>query len=265
METRQLVVVTDLDGCVLNKHDYDFAPAVPVLQRAQRAKIPVVLSSSKTEAEMTVIADELGLADLPLVCENGGVVIWRAPGEEASHQILGVERAEIRNHLDSLRERFDFRSFSDLGVEGVMGATDLPRDNAARACDRHCTEPLLFDGPAGGEADFRAAIESGGLTLTRGGRFWHVAGHTTKGAGMAIVLKNYALKLGECSSVAIGDSPIDQSMLDIADFPIAIPQPSGEFLATTDHNANGIRAEKPGAAGWAQAVSDLFDRLGVPG
>ena len=56
-----LALFTDLDGCLLNKHDYDFAPALLVLERLQRLEIPVILSSSKTEAEMRPLSVELGL------------------------------------------------------------------------------------------------------------------------------------------------------------------------------------------------------------
>ena len=54
-----LALFTDLDGCLLNKHDYDFAPALLVLERLQRLEIPVILSSSKTEAEMRPLSVEL--------------------------------------------------------------------------------------------------------------------------------------------------------------------------------------------------------------
>jgi mannosyl-3-phosphoglycerate phosphatase len=259
---QDLVIVTDLDGCLLNKHDYAFAPAVPVLDRCSRAHIPVILSSSKTEAEMTPLADELGLSTHHLICENGGVVIWREPDTSIEREVLGAKRERIREVLDSLRANFAFRSFSDLGVEGVAKTTDLPLRKAAQACDRHCTEPLLYDGPTGAESEFRTALEAAGLSLTRGGRFWHVAGHTTKGAGMAVVLKRLEQTHGSRRSIAIGDSPIDQSMLDIADYPIAIPQPDGTVLVSPGEN--GLTAEQPGSPGWAATVSSLFDRLGVP-
>lgn len=259
-ELMKILLMTDLDGCLLNKQDYDYAPARPVLDRLARAEVTVVLSSSKTEAEMTPLADELGLAEMPLSCENGGVVIWRSDGEP-SREVLGAERSRIRVVLDSLRSQFQFRSFTDLEVDGVMETTDLPRDKAERACDRRCTEPLLYDGPGEAIADFKAAVEAHDLTMTRGGRFWHIAGHTTKGKAMLRIVERFERTLGKCATIAIGDSPIDQSMLDIATYPIGIPQPNGDILVTV--NANGIIAETPGSAGWAWAVSQVLDGLGV--
>ncbi|MFK7817451.1 MAG: HAD-IIB family hydrolase, partial [Planctomycetaceae bacterium] len=248
--------------CLLNKHDYDFTPALPVLARCARGNVPVILSSSKTEPEMTQLADELGLSASHLICENGGVVIWRDADTPVSRDVLGVERDQIRAVLDSLRSQFRFRSFSDLGVDGVAEATDLPEPKARQACDRHCTEPLLYEGPAGSESEFKSAIEAAGLTLTRGGRFWHVAGHTTKGRGMSAVLDRLEARHRKHRSIAIGDSPIDQSMLDIADFPIGIPQPDGSVLVSA--GPSGLTSKQPGSVGWAETVSVLFDRLGVP-
>ena len=63
---------------------------------------------------------------------------------------------------------------------------------------------------------------------------------------------------GPIASVAIGDSPIDQGMLDRATFPIGIPTPAG--LVQVDIPAqNGRIARHPGAAGWAECVNLVLD------
>ena len=252
-----LALFTDLDGCLLNKHDYDFAPALPVLERLQRLEIPVILSSSKTEAEMRPLSVELGLDGCPLVCENGGIVIWN---QRTERQILGVPCERILELLHTLRDRFEFRSFDDLGVDGVMEATDLPREKAAAACDRVCTQPLQYLDQPDRVAELQSEIESHNLTLTRGGRFWHVAGKTTKGVGMQWLLDSH--RETKPKSIAIGDSPIDQSMLDIADYPIGIPHPDGSCHVHIGES--GRLAQASGSEGWREAVSALLCELGFP-
>lgn len=60
-------------------------------------------------------------------------------------------------------------------------------------------------------------------------------------------------------TAAIGDSPIDQSMLDVADVPIGIPTAAG--LGVEVRGDSGIVPQQTGAAGWAEAVELLLSRL----
>lgn len=257
----QLLLFTDVDGCLLNKSDYDFRPAVPALDRLGRLGIPVILSSSKTGSELQALANELRLKTAPLICENGGTILWRRPAD-CPRTKAGVSRDRILNVLTELKAGFRFRSFADLQLEGVMAATDLPAEQAAMALDRHSTEPLLWDDDAVLIEAFREKLAQAQLTLTKGGRFWHVAGKTTKGDAMKVVTEWYGSRAdSDCLTIAIGDSPIDQSMLDIADYPIGIPAPDGS------HNVDvaappGVLASNEGAEGWAASVSALLDRLG---
>ena len=57
-------------SCLLNKHDYTYTDALPVLQKVHEVKWPVILCSSKTASELTVLARELRLSSAPLICEN---------------------------------------------------------------------------------------------------------------------------------------------------------------------------------------------------
>lgn len=250
----KLAIFSDLDGCLLDKATYSFVAAMPTLDRIKQDGIPLVLASSKTEAEMIPIAHAMGLDDAPLICENGGSVRWSSQSEKVERTVLAVPRDSILGVLTSLKPDFRFRSFVDLGVSGVADCTQLPAEKAALAIQRESTEPLLWDDDDSRLPPFRKAIETAGLTLTRGGRFWHVAGPTTKGKGMRAVLDRC---YSGVKSVAIGDSPIDQSMLDIADYPIGIPQPDGRVLVTV-HSA-GRLASTPGPTGWGETVSSILD------
>ena len=259
-----IVIFSDLDGCLLNKQDYRFDDAIPCLQRLRNDGIPLILASSKTESEMLTLAEELEIERAPIICENGGAVLWRSVGVnsfEESKKILGVERKNILRILGSLKGKFEFESFIDLGIEGVAQATNLPLEKAAMAFNRSSTEPLLWHDSEQNIDAFRQEIVDAGLTLTKGGRFWHVSGPTTKGKAMQYVMENLStLKPLSTASIAIGDSPIDQSMLDIADYPVAIPQPDGVVLVQVSGKNSRI-AKRPGAAGWADSVSEILDEL----
>ena len=76
------IVFTDLDATLLDHHTYSWQPAQPALKWLAKHNIPVILTSSKTLAEMQQISDELSLR-YPLVVENGAAVAIpskRGPG-----------------------------------------------------------------------------------------------------------------------------------------------------------------------------------------
>ena len=261
----QLMIFTDLDGCLLNKSDYDWSAAKPILQQLKRLRIPVVLNSSKTAAEMRQLATEFQLSHLPFISENGGVIQWNdlVPDKQPALQVLGVQRSVILELLSQQKQKFRFRSFFDLGVAGIMQATDLDANKAALANDRQSTEPLLWDDTEAALHDFRNVVEDAGLTLTRGGRFWHVTGQNAKGTAMQVVADRFAKEYAPNNIITagIGDSPIDQTMLDVADYPIGIPA-AGALNVRIDPQ-QGIVASEEGSAGWADAVTILLKQCGI--
>lgn len=257
------LLFSDLDGCLLNKSDYDYRPALPALKRAVAMEIPVVLASSKTAAEMVPIAQELQIPVAPLICENGGIILWRGPGAER-REVTGVSRTEILSVLDGLKADYPFRSFRDLQLKGIMAATSLPEDKAALAADRHSTEPLLWDGSPEQLESFSQRLRAAGLSFTRGGRFFHVAGTATKGGALqkvaAAAAGDRVAAPDAVRVIAVGDSPIDQSMLDLADYAVCIPAPDGTLNVHAAADRQRI-ASQPGAAGWAEAIHGVLDEL----
>lgn len=252
-----VVLFTDLDGCLLNKADYDFKPTLPVLARCVHMQIPVVFASSKTGAEMQHLAEEVGILRAPLICENGGLILWRDSDDR--REVTGAPREEILTLLKTLKDEYRFRSFADLGLAGVIQATSLPENKAQLALDRHSTEPLLWDDSPEKLTAFGKRLTDAGLSFTKGGRFWHVAGQATKGGAMAKVAAAMA-RNSPVQTIAVGDSPIDQSMLDIADFPVGIPAPDGNRNVTVAPD-KGRFASIDGALGWAKAIGGLLDQL----
>ncbi|MGB7328637.1 MAG: HAD-IIB family hydrolase [Rubripirellula sp.] len=265
----RLILVTDLDGCLLNKHDYDWSDAASTLDALRKAKIPVVMNSSKTVPEMTQFAAEFGLLGSTFVSENGSVIRWGVDVKTGGtgdlidqSEIIGASRQDILLVLKELKQRFQFRSFADLGVAGIMEQTQLSEAKARLAFDRQATEPLLWDDTDDRLGEFGSILNRHPLTFTKGGRFWHVAGHTTKGKAMQRVVQRMSVPETQTIVAAIGDSPIDQSMLDLADVPIGIPTANG--LGVTVDPVRGIVATKQGAAGWAEAVTKLLSRIEAP-
>ena len=52
-----LLLVSDLDGTLLEEDTYGFEEAVPVLRFLAKAEIPLVLASSKTRKEICILQE----------------------------------------------------------------------------------------------------------------------------------------------------------------------------------------------------------------
>ena len=258
-QLNHLIIFSDLDGCLLNKHDYQWHDAEKCLDRLVDLGIPVVFSSSKTVCEIEAIASHVPCMPAPYIAENGGAICWGSLREDGDLpvQCTGIARSEILEILAELKSQFQFRSFRDLGLDGVMASTDLSASDAALAMKRQSTEPLLWDDSVERRAEFEHLLRQHAFTMTKGGRFWHVAGQTSKGKALQQVVRKFGDE--QAIVVAIGDSQIDQSMLDVADIPVGIR--AGGNLNVNVTCPPGIIPESEGAKGWAEAVTEILDRF----
>lgn len=100
----RLLVFSDLDGTLLDANDYDWSPAQPALDRLANAGIPLVLSSSKTAAEMAWLQAAMGL-HLPAIVENGAAVVLPKDANGAPRvHVQGAPREDVLAELARLRE-----------------------------------------------------------------------------------------------------------------------------------------------------------------
>ena len=247
-ETMKLMVVSDLDGTLLDHDDYSFDLARPVLDRMNEAGIPLVVNTSKTRAEWLSIRGELGNFD-PYIVENGSAIY---DGEKV--ETFGVPRAEILELLKSLRVKFKFKGYSDLGVSEIMQWTGLGRQSAERSADRHFSEPLVWQDSPEKEDEFCELVKERGLRTLRGGRFLHVLGQTDKGKPLEYFRKE------KVAIIALGDRPNDLAMLETADIGVIIKAPDNYILEAEDM----LRSTETGPRGWAEMMTQILDRLQIP-
>ncbi|MGH7828798.1 MAG: HAD hydrolase family protein, partial [Candidatus Binatia bacterium] len=57
-----LIIITDLDGTLLDESTYSFQASLPAIQRVTSQGIPLILCSSKTRSEILPLWKELALA-----------------------------------------------------------------------------------------------------------------------------------------------------------------------------------------------------------
>ena len=118
-----LLVFTDLDGTLLNDA-YTFAGAEGALAYLAEQKIPLVLATSKTRAELTDLAARL--PGVPgLIFENGAGIT--CPGPEGPQTTLyGPGYPALLNILQTLGPvAAPFEGFTALGAARVGALTGL--------------------------------------------------------------------------------------------------------------------------------------------
>ncbi|MBT9383000.1 HAD-IIB family hydrolase [Pseudooceanicola sp. CBS1P-1] len=257
MQHPPFIVFTDLDGTLLDHASYGWDPARPALEGLARHAIPVILASSKTGPEIAALRARMGLSRWPAIVENGAGLL---PAETPA-PALGPDYQRLRALLEDLPAelRAPFRGFGDLGPDGVAEDAGLSPEGAAMACRRSFSEPGLWDGDAGSEAAFIAALAERGVTARRGGRYLTLSFGGTKADRMAEIAAQYDAP----RMVALGDAPNDREMLETADLGFIIGNPHGTGLPPLPGEATGQirRSTKMGPEGWNEMIQPLLSNL----
>ncbi|MDW0360203.1 HAD-IIB family hydrolase [Halomonas venusta] len=268
------LVVTDLDGSLLDHHSYDFSPAKRWLARLKTLGVPVIPVTSKTRAELIPLREALGLTETPFIAENGAVIGlppgWcharlDRPGNGRDGVVIkhtGVDSGFIRARLNVWRKRLDvrFTRMGDLSLQQVMALTGLDETRAKAARQREGSEPLIWQDNAAALETFRVALEGDGLELTQGGRFWHVIGRLSdKGGAVEWLIKRFtALRGSQPLSLGLGDGPNDITMLETVDQAVVIR--GCHALNVEPQNHALYRTNATGPTGWAEGVAHWWGR-----
>jgi mannosyl-3-phosphoglycerate phosphatase len=271
-----LVVVTDLDGCLLDADTYSWDAARPALAELVRTHTPLVLCSGKTRAEMEALQRDLGLA-VPFIVENGGAIVFpegsyegevpRARAEGGARVlVLGTPRTRIVRQLRELAALTDVkaRGFGDMDVAEVVRLTGLASDAARLAMQREFDEPFLVGDGTAVDGLARAAAARG-LQLRHGGRFFHLTGGCDKGLAVRALLALYRRDGMSPTSVGLGDAETDLPLLRAVDRPVVVPSRDGTPHAVlAAHLPGAEQAPGPGPGGWNEAVLALLAGHALP-
>lgn len=269
---KKLLVFTDLDGSLLDHDDYSWAKAVPALNALDERSFPVIFTSSKTAAEIVSLKEETGNYH-PFICENGavtGIPLNYFEEHSDDRQLLytshlfGKSSDEIIATLAEQRNRYKykFRGFNDMDIEELVEQTGLEEEGARKAKQREASEPLLWQDTATAFKELVEHLEEQDLTVTSGGRFYHVMSDVNKGTAVEWLIEKYrnAEPGTEWITVGIGDSFNDIQMLEVVDYPVLISN-----IKTRQPDLSRInnlqRPRLPGPAGWNQAVLSLITKV----
>jgi mannosyl-3-phosphoglycerate phosphatase len=261
-----------LDGTLLDQQTYGYEASLPTLRRLLGLRVPVVLCSSKTHAEMKPLWDELGLRD-PFIVENGGA-IYIPPGYFPFHLDAkgcgaGWKAVELGRNVAVLRRALaaasqncgvSIRSFGNMEPAEIAALTGLSFTQAERAARRLYDEPFLIEGNNTNQVF--AWLAAQGFGVVKGDRFCHVTGGQDKGRATRILMELYRRVDAQVSSVGLGNSANDLALLQCVDSPLLIRNPDGSWDAVVQRHIPRIRrSEKVGPSGWSEVLEALLDRF----
>jgi mannosyl-3-phosphoglycerate synthase len=274
------VVITDLDGTLLDSQNYSYTMALDAIRKLQGMDIPIVFCSSKTRFEQEVYRDELGI-NAPFIVENGGAIYipkeyFRLPFsydkivndymvvefgiayQELRHKLKeALESAYRQIEANSLGEIF-VNSFGDMTVEDVAKETGLGLKMAALAKQREYSETLKIKGSRRAMEAVFAEIKKAGLLYTFGGRFYEVTGGNDKGKAVKILLELYKMNHGNVMSFGIGNSVNDFPLLSQVDFRMLV---LGSDRRWSRMNISGLYKVKGiGPDGWSKAIEMVVSK-----
>jgi mannosyl-3-phosphoglycerate phosphatase len=249
------IILTDLDGTLLEGSLSVAAELRPVLERLDYLGIPVCPVTSKTPSELGPILISLGLRGSPCGIENGAGVLC------ADATLLLLPRAvpaeSLRAIALEIREKtgMPFRMFHEIPDDELTYETGLSGAEAEAARKRLATLPLLVDS-CWDAALAEALPKSPVLQVVRGNRFLHLQGMHDKSSVVPLLLEQTR---GRPPVVALGDSPNDLGVLLCSDLPVIIPGAHGPHPELVARLPHALVAAETGSRGWVQVIGELLD------
>lgn len=259
-----------MDGCLLDHDTYEWKPALPAIQTLERMKATLVLTTSKTRAEVDYWQRLMGL-NQPSIVENGGAIVIPPgsmpviPGEAEVERgvptwVLGWPHTQVVTalHRAAVESRCEVRGFSDMTVEEVATHCSMPVKEAMLACQREYSEPFLLLTPKREPALLRAFLAHG-LKVTRGGRFFHAQRHPGKGDAVGRLEALFEEAKGPVTTIGLGDGLNDEGFLRMMDHAVIMKSAHSEELRKRMPHARVT--SKAGPAAWAEALLTLLKEI----
>lgn len=269
--TPKLIIFTDLDGTLLGPETYSIEQALPALQVIQQKRIPLILSSSKTRAEIEIYRRKME-NDHPFISENGGAIF--VPKGYFSFQFpydreldgyalleLGTFYFLILEVLKSIKQETGIQiiGFSDLSEEELTSLCGLSLEEARFAKKREYDEPFIIKG---GEREIEVVkeeIKKRGMGYTWGGRFHHILGKSDKGKAVEILKELYENQFFSIYTIGVGDSLNDLPMLAAVNHPIFLKGEEDILPEMPVKNLTWVEGKGPSA--WNEVIINAIQHV----
>jgi D-glycerate 3-kinase len=272
MYNSEWLVFTDMDGSLLDHHDYHFDEAIPTLDALEKHQIPVIPVTSKTQAELELLRNSLNNTH-PFIVENGAAIFIpvgyfdQQPAGTIEKGCFWVKefvepRARWQSLIEEVRPKYrdQFKTFAEVGIDGIIAMTGLNVHSAARSARREYGEPVAWQGNGNLKQEFINDLKQLGAEILEGGRFIHVSGHCDKGLAIQWLTSVYQQNLAnqKINTLAIGDSQNDVAMLEVADYALLVRSPV-HALPKLERQHKLYISTLTAPKGWAEGVNKIID------
>ncbi len=266
------ILFSDLDGTILDGETYEPGPALDGLAKCKKARLPVILCSSKTRAEIELYHKTLAPHPAcPFITENGGGIFfpkdyWEEPqGAELLGDFWKITLGTAHNKvLPALKDvaraiGININNFSDMLPKDVAHMTGLSVEQAKLAMEREFDEPFWIEKKDHGCLDLiEKEIQQRGMRFTRGGRCLHIHGASDKGLSAQYVRQRYEQACGKVCAAAVGDAANDLPLFQAVDKAFLVKKPDGSHDSKIP-KINSIQfLSGEGPSGFLQTVEFLL-------
>lgn len=269
MTRSPLIIVTDLDGTLLDQNTYSYQASLPAIERLRSLRIPLILCSSKTLGEILPLWQELALQS-PFMTENGGAVYWppryfpfAVPGSTVRDGMeiieLGISVAVLRRALQEAAQECAVKisSFGTMELNEIAKLTRLTLEQAALAAEREYDEPFFVE--KGNRNELFESLRAKGFKVTRGDRFFHLTGGHDKGEAVKLLLDHYRRWYGSIMSVGLGNSANDLPLFCEVDRPVLVRNSDASYDSEILKRMPRIHCtQRSGPDGWREAVEQFL-------
>lgn len=258
---------------MFNSRTGSYADAEEALSELELRKIPLILVTPRTRAEIEPLRRSIGHGH-PFITESGGGIFFpdgyfnvRIPGAVRNGRYLCIAQGkpyqEVCDALDDIAKEcgVGVAGFHHMSLREIADNTGLRPRDAELARSREFEELFFFtsaDEPA--IARFIEAAQLQGYTARPGGAFWRFS----SGCDPARAVRNLTELFREATrtklrSVGIGSDSEDLTWLQATDQPIMLPGGRANAdISKMNHSKNVVSAEVSGPAGWSIVISNII-------
>lgn len=267
-----ILVLCDVDDTLLDAHARSRGAAgFRALERIGQARIPVVLSSTKTRAELEIVQQDLSLVH-PFLCESGAAVFiprgyfeFEVPHarDVSEYQVVELARPydEVVTALHRAADRLGVEviGFRDMSIADVAHECDLSLTEARLAKLREYTEPFrVVEERSDVMLRLLDAVRTAGFGCANRGRFSY-AGAVRRDIGVQYLCGLYRRAFGSLLIAALGDNESAVVLLRDADIPLIIQHDALDAAALLRAAPSARITAVNSVAGWADAILDIAE------
>ncbi len=255
-----VVIITDLDGCLLDPSNYDYREAIPVIREVLKIGVNLVFNSSKSRAEQEYFREKWGLNNI-FVTENGAAV-YIPSGNGYEIIINGISRRVIEDRIRDIIERTRNRLLwlRDMDPVKFSQIMNYPLEVSKLALVREYStlfHPLHRD-PSFIERIVYDIRSRGFNVQTGSGRVYLVTGMHDKGVATRQLRERFR---GEVF-IGVGDGLNDLPMLLETDYSIVLGHRElFERLRSVKSVDNIVFIDSRGPKAWLESVKIVLKRI----